>query len=254
LPARTIALKTADELARMREAGLVVHEVLAELSRAAQPGESTWELDRIAEDLTRRRKARPAFKGYLGFPRSLCASLNEEVVHGIPSRDRVLRDGDLLKLDYGVVKDGYYGDAAVTVPVGRASEAARRLSQATREAREQAIAQALPGRRVSDLGAAIQGHGEPRGYSVVREFVGHGIGRALHEAPQIPNFRSAAGPAPRLRVGMVLAIEPMVNAGGWATRVLPDRWTAVTADRSLSAHFEHTVAITADGPQVLTLA
>jgi methionyl aminopeptidase len=254
LAGRTIELKTSDELARMREAGRVVHEVLAELSRAAQPGETTWELDRIAEDLTHKRKARPAFKGYLGFPRSLCASLNEEVVHGIPSRERVLRDGDLLKLDFGVVKDGYYGDAAVTVAVGRASTEAKRLAEATREALEQGIAQVQPDKRISDIGAAIQGHVEPRGFSVVREFVGHGIGRALHEAPQIPNFRSAEGPDPRLKVGMVLAIEPMVNAGGWATRVLSDRWTAVTADKSLSAHFEHTVAVTADGPQILTLS
>lgn len=237
----------------MREAGRVVGEVLDELASAAVPGQTTWELDRIAEDLTRRRKARPAFKGYLGFPASLCASLNDEVVHGIPSRERVLRSGDLLKLDFGAVKDGYYGDAAVTVAVGRAPPEALRLSEVTREALEEAIAQVQVGRRVSDLGAAIQGHVEPRGYSVVREFVGHGIGRALHEAPQVPNFRSADGPDPRLKAGMVLAIEPMVNAGGWATRVLADRWTAVTADRSLSAHFEHTVAVTADGPQVLTL-
>ncbi|MGC4114892.1 MAG: type I methionyl aminopeptidase [Myxococcales bacterium] len=251
---RTIELKAADQLARMREAGRVVHEVLDVLSRAAQPGETTLELDRIAEELTRKRKAKPAFKGYLGFPCSLCASVNEEVVHGIPSRDRVLKAGDLLKLDFGVVKDGYYGDAAVTVAVGRASPEASRLAQVTREALEQAIAEVRPGRRVSDIGTAIQGHVEPRGYSVVREFVGHGIGRALHEAPQIPNFRCADGPDPRLKPGMVLAIEPMVNAGGWATRVLSDRWTAVTADNSLSAHFEHTVAVTADGPEILTLA
>jgi len=254
LGGRTIELKGPDDLARMREAGRVVHEVLELLARAAQPGETTLELDRLAEDLTRKRKARPAFKGYLGFPCCLCASLNDEVVHGIPSADRVLADGDLLKLDYGAVKDGFYGDAAVTVPVGRVSPEARRLAEATREALQKAIDEARPGRRISDLGAAIQGHVEPRGFSVVREFVGHGIGRALHEAPQVPNYRGGQGPDPRLREGMVLAIEPMVNAGGWATRVLQDRWTAVTADRSLSAHFEHTVAITADGPQILTAA
>ena len=251
---RTIELKGPDELARMREAGRVVHEVLALLAQAAQPGETTLELDRLAEDLTRKRKAKPAFKGYLGFPSSLCTSLNDEVVHGIPSVRRVLKDGDLLKLDFGVVKEGFYGDAAVTVPVGHASVEARRLAETTREALERAIEEARPERRVSDLGAAIQRHVEPRGYSVVREFVGHGIGRALHEAPQVPSYRDARRDDPRLEVGMVLAIEPMVNAGGGLTRILPDQWTAVTADRSLSAHFEHTVAVTAEGPAALTAA
>jgi methionyl aminopeptidase len=250
---RSIELKTADALARMREAGRVVHEVLALLSGAAQPGATTLELDQLAEELTLRRKARPAFKGYLGFPRSLCASLNHEVVHGIPSRKRVLRAGDLLKLDFGVVLDGYYGDAAVTVPVGKVSADAQRLLDATREALELAIDQARPGRRISDLGAAVQCHVEPRGFSVVREFVGHGIGCALHQPPQVPNYRCTLGADPTLEPGMTLAIEPMVNAGGWKTEVLADGWTAVTADRSLSAHFEHTVAVTADGPQILTL-
>ncbi|MBI5542915.1 MAG: type I methionyl aminopeptidase [Deltaproteobacteria bacterium] len=236
----------------MREAGRVVHEVLCKLACAAQPGNTTLELDRLAEDVARKRRARPAFKGYLGFPRSLCASINHEVVHGIPLGNRILAEGDLLKLDFGAVVDGFYGDAAVTVAVGKISRAARRLLEATSEALDAAIAHARAGSRVSDLAAAVQGHVEPRGYSVVREFVGHGIGRALHEPPQVPNFRCAGGADPRLEVGMVLAIEPMVNAGGWKTEVLADRWTAVTADRSLSAHFEHSVAITAAGPEILT--
>lgn len=243
-----------DDLARMREAGRLVHEVLAELARTAAPGVTTLDLDRLAEERTRARGGRPAFKGYQGFPRSLCASLNDEVVHGIPSARRALKEGDLLKLDFGAVLEGFYADAAVTVGIGPIDPEARRLLEVAREALERGVARAVPGGRVSDIGAAVQGCVEAQGFNVVREFVGHGIGRALHEAPQIPNFRGAEGADCPLVAGMVLAIEPMVNAGGWQTRTLSDRWTAVTADGRLSAHFEHTVAVTADGPQVLTRA
>jgi methionyl aminopeptidase len=254
LAGTAIELKSREEIARMRDAGRIVQEVLQALQRAAQPGVSTGELDALAEDLAFKKGARPAFKGYLGFPASLCASLNDEVVHGIPSPKRVLAEGDLLKLDFGVVFRGFYGDAAVTVPVGRVSAEAQRLLDTTREALAQGLAQLRPGKRVSDVGAAVQGYVEARGFSVVREFVGHGIGRALHEPPQVPNFRAGEGADPRLKLGMVLAVEPMVNQGDWETRTLADRWTAVTVDGKLSAHFEHTAAVTDDGPEVLTLA
>jgi methionyl aminopeptidase len=247
-----VQLKSADEIARMRQAGRLVREVLELLSAAARPGATTLDLDALAEKRTLERKARPAFKGYLGFPRCLCASLNHEVVHGIPAEKRVLKAGDLLKLDYGVVLDGFYGDAAVTVPVGRVSAEATRLIEATREALERAVREVRVGKHVSDIGAAIEDHARSCGFSVVREFVGHGIGRSLHEPPQIPNYRAAEGSDPVLKPGMVLAIEPMINAGGWKTAVLSDGWTAVTSDASLSAHFEHTVAVTAEGPFVLT--
>ncbi len=249
-----IQLKTRDQIARMREAGRIVQEVLLSLQRAAEPGVTTWELDALAADLAERKGARPAFKGYLGFPASLCASINHEVVHGIPSRQRALAAGDLVKLDFGVVFKGYYGDAAVTVAVGGVSAEAQRLLEATRRCLHEGLARMRPGNRVSDIGAAVQSCAESKGYSVVREFVGHGIGTALHEPPQVPNFRSGAGSDPRLEPGMVLAVEPMVNQGGWQTRTLPDKWTAVTADGKLSAHFEHTAAVTEEGPEILTLA
>ncbi len=246
-----IELKSRDEIERIREAGLVVHEVLEELARSVAPGVTTAELDRLAEARTRERGAVPAFKGYHGYPASLCISVNDEVVHGIPSPGRVLRRGDIVGLDFGVVLHGFYGDAARSVPVGEASPEALRLLATTREALGRAIAAASAGARLGDLGAAVQGLVESRGYSVVRDFVGHGIGRRLHEPPQVPNF-GVSGTGVRLRPGMVLALEPMVNAGGPEVVTLEDGWTAVTADGSLSAHFEHTVAVTDDGPEILT--
>jgi methionyl aminopeptidase len=210
----------------------------------------TLELDRFAEVFLRERGARPAFKGYRGYGFTLCTSVNEEIVHGLPG-ERRLQEGDILSLDLGAIVDGYYGDAAITVGVGEISPDARRLLQVTQEALHRGIAQAVPGRRLTDISHAIQSHVESHGFSVVRVFVGHGIGRALHEEPQVPNF----GPpdrGPVLRPGMVLAIEPMVNAGTPEVTILEDQWTAVSQDRSLSAHFEHTVAITENGPEVLT--
>jgi methionyl aminopeptidase len=249
---RIVALRSPDELARIRAACRVVHEVLEELARAVAPGVSTADLDRLAADATRARGAAPAFLGYHGYPASLCVSVNDEVVHGIPSGRRVLREGDLVGLDFGAVKDGFFGDAARTVPVGVVSAAAAGLVAAARDALAAGIAAARPGGRVGDIGAAVQALVEARGFSVVREFVGHGIGRRLHEPPHVPNF-GRAGTGELLRPGMVLAIEPMVNAGGPEVEVMDDGWTAVTADGGLSAHFEHTVAVTENGPEILTL-
>ncbi len=247
-----ITLKSPQEMVRLRAACRVVAEVLAELTAAVAPGVTTLELDRIAEAGARRRGAEPAFKGYHGYPASLCASVNEEVVHGIPSPSRLLREGDIISLDFGVVLDGFYGDAAITLPVGAVSDEARRLLEVTREALEAAVAEALPDRRVGDLGAAVQRLVEASGFAVVRDFVGHGIGRRLHEPPQIPNF-GTPGTGPRLKAGMALAIEPMVNAGRCEVDTREDGWTAYTVDGRLSAHFEHTVLITENGPEVLTL-
>jgi methionyl aminopeptidase len=247
-----IHLRSAEDVARLRAAGLVVHEVLEALAVAAVPGATTADLDALALAETRARGAAPAFLGYHGYPASLCISVNDEVVHGIPSPQRVLQEGDLVGLDFGAVLDGWYADAARTVAVGRASAEALRLLETTRDALAAAVALARPGNRIGDLGAAVQALVEARGYSVVREFVGHGIGRRLHEPPQVPNYGSA-GTGPALRPGMVLAIEPMVNAGAPEVEILDDGWTAVTADGSLSAHFEHTVAIGENGPEILTL-
>ncbi len=247
-----VELKSRDEIERIREASLLVHEVLEQLAQAVAPGVTIAELDRLAEARTRERGAVPAFKGYHGYPASLCISVNEEVVHGIPSPDRVLREGDIVGLDFGVVLRGFYGDAARSVPVGAVSPQAHRLLSTTREALERAVAAATPGARLGDVGAVVQGLVESRGYSVVRDFVGHGIGRRLHEPPQVPNF-GVAGTGMRLRPGLVLALEPMVNAGGPEVVTLQDGWTAVTADGSLSAHFEHTVAVTEGGPEILSL-
>jgi len=245
-----IQLRSADEVARIGDACRVVHAVLDELRSLVAPGITTGELDRVAEARLQALGARPAFKGYHGFPACVCISVNEEVVHGIPSAERVLRDGDIVSLDFGAVVDGWYGDAAVTVPVGTAAPDALRLIEVTRESLLRGAAAALPGARIGDVGAAVQRCAEERGFSVVRDFVGHGIGRALHEPPQIPNF-GAPGTGIRIRPGMVLAIEPMVNAGRPEVDLLLDGWTAVTADGSLSAHFEHTVAVTGDGPVLL---
>ncbi len=247
-----IELKSPAEIERIRAACLVVHDVLEELERAALPGVTTAELDRLAAARTRERGAVPAFLGYHGYPASLCISVNEEVVHGIPSPERVLREGDVVGLDFGAVLDGFYGDAARTVAVGRAGDEAARLLETAREALARAVRAAVPGGFVGDLGADVQTFVEGRGYSVVRDFVGHGIGRRLHEPPQIPNF-GRAGTGARLRPGMVLAIEPMVNIGGAEVEVMDDGWTAVTSDGSLSAHFEHTVAIRKNGPEILSL-
>ncbi len=251
MPRERIELRSADEVARIRDACAIVRDVLAEVAEAVEPGVTTGEIDRLAEALTEARGAKPAFKGYHGYPAVLCISLNDEVVHGIPSPGRRLRSGDIVGLDFGVVYRGWFGDSAVTVPVGKISASARRLLDTTREALGAGIDAVRPDGRLGDVGAAVQRHVEAKGYSVVRDFVGHGIGRKLHEPPQVPNF-GAPRSGPRLRPGMVLAIEPMVNAGGPDVRVLGDGWTAVTVDGSLSAHFEHTVAVTEDGPAVLT--
>ncbi len=247
-----VTLRSADEIARIREACLVVHDVLDELARAAQPGVTTAELDRLALARTRERGAEPAFLGYHGYPASLCVSVNEEVVHGIPSPRRALAAGDVVGLDFGVVLGGFYGDSARTVAVGRASPEAARLLETTRAALGAAIEAARPGARIGDVGAAVQALVEGRGYSVVREFVGHGIGRRLHEPPHVPNW-GTPGSGRTLRPGTVLALEPMVNVGGPEVEILDDGWTAVTADGSLSAHFEHTVVVTENGPEILTL-
>jgi methionyl aminopeptidase len=247
-----IELRTRDEVSRIREASLIVHDILQEVIRAAAPGVTTAELDRLAEARTRERGAEPAFKGYHGYPASICVSVNHEVVHGIPSPQRTLRDGDIVGLDFGVVYRGYFGDSAYSVPIGKVSAAASRLLDTTREALARGIATACARNRLGDIGAAVQSYVESHGFSVVRDFVGHGIGRRLHEPPQVPNFGSP-GTGVRLRPGMVLALEPMVNAGGPEVLTLEDGWTAVTADRSLSAHFEHTVAVTQNGPEILSL-
>ena len=246
-----IVCKSASEIERMRTANMLVADVLHELETLVAPGVTTADLDAAAEKLVRAAGAEPAFKGYRGYPATLCASINEEVVHGIPSKKRALGDGDIVSLDMGVKLNGFYGDSAVTVPVGRVSDGVLKLLKVTQEALELAIAQVRVGGRVSDIGHAVQRHVEANGFSVVREFVGHGIGSSLHEDPQIANY-GEPGRGPRLAEGMVLAIEPMVNMGRSAVKVLADGWTAVTKDGSLSAHFEHTVAVTRDGPLVLT--
>jgi methionyl aminopeptidase len=235
----------------MREAGRLVGEVLTELSAMVQPGITTADLDEAAERRILAAGAVPAFKGYHGYPATICASINEEVIHGIPSGRRVLEAGDVISIDVGASLDGYYGDSAVTLPVGPVSEEAATLLRVTDEALYKAIERVRPGARVSDIGHAVQQHVEAFGFSVVREFVGHGIGQRMHEEPQIPNY-GEPGHGPRLAEGMVLAIEPMVNAGKPAVKVLADGWTAVTRDGSLSAHFEHTVAVTAGEPWILT--
>lgn len=246
-----VEIKSDREIGLMREAGRIVKEILDTLESKVAPGVTTWELDQEAERMIYAAGAKPAFKGYLGFPCCLCASVNEEVVHGIPSRKKKLQAGDLMKLDFGVVYKGYYGDSARTVPVGEVSDEAKRLIDVTRESLEQAIKTMVPGNRLGDIGAAVQGHVEANGFSVVRDFVGHGIGKKLHEPPQVPNY-GTTGKGMQLRPGMVLAIEPMVNVGTCKVEVLEDDWTAVTLDRKLSAHFEHTILVSERGPEVLT--
>jgi methionyl aminopeptidase len=246
-----IVCRSKSELERMREAGRLVGEVLTALAAHVAPGVSTGDLDALAEKRILQSGATPAFKGYHGYPASICVSINEEVIHGIPSGRRLLREGDIVSIDVGASLDGYFGDSAVTLPVGQVSETAATLLRVTEEALFKAIERVRPGGRVSDIGHAVQRHIEAYGFSVVREFVGHGIGQRMHEEPQIPNY-GEPGRGPRLIEGMVLAIEPMVNAGKAAVKVLADGWTAVTRDGSPSAHFEHTVAVTAGEPWILT--
>lgn len=246
-----IVLKSQREIARMREAGRIVAQILELIEERVRPGVTTFELDQFAESECRKRRVKPAFKGYGGFPYTICASPNEVVVHGFPTRDP-LNEGDILSVDFGVVHEGFYGDAAMTFPVGKVSVEAQKLMAATKESLSKAINAMQQVGRLSDISNAVQSYVESRGYSVVREFVGHGIGRRLHESPQIPNF-GPSGQGPRLKPGMTLAIEPMINAGSPGVKILEDGWTAVTVDGKLSAHFEHTVAVTEDGPQILTL-
>src|SRR6266540_1108744 len=247
----SIQLKRTTEIAKLREANLVVADVLDRLQEAAKPGITTMELNEIAAARLRQLKAEPAFLGYHGYPAVLCTSVNEVVVHGIPRKDVVLKDGDLLSIDFGAFKQGWCGDSARTIPIGQISPEAESLMNTTRESLERAIKMCVPGNRLGDIGWAVQSHAEAHGYTVVRQFVGHGIGRAMHEEPHVPNYGDA-GKGRRLSPGLVVAIEPMVNAGGPEVVVQEDGWTAVTKDGSLSAHFEHSVAITDDGPFVLS--
>lgn len=248
---RNIIIKTAEEILLMREANQIVADTLSMLQAIVEPGISTWELDRIAEDNCLKRKAVPAFKGYRGFPSSLCVSINEEVVHGIPSRKRKLRSGDIVSIDFGVLFRGFYGDSAVTLPVGEISEDVAKLLMVTKESLAKGIDQAVVGNRIADISKVIQTYVEENGFSVVRQFVGHGIGSSLHEAPEIPNFYQGERTS-RLLPGMVLAIEPMVNMGTHKVKVLRDGWTVITNDKRPSAHFEHSVAVTEIGPMVLS--
>jgi methionyl aminopeptidase len=245
-----ITIKSPQELRSMREAGRVVASAIHELLASIQPGMTSKDLDAIAAREIKRLGAKPSFKGYRGFPATICVSFNDEIVHGIPG-GRVVKVGDVISLDVGAIVDGYHGDSAVTVGIGDISPEADRLIEATRLSLELGIKQAVAGNRIGDIATAVQVFGEAQGYGVVREYVGHGIGRALHEEPSVPNVGDA-GKGPLLRVGMAIAIEPMLNVGGWQTRSMEDGWTVVTADGSLSAHFEHTLAITEDGPWVLT--
>ncbi len=251
-----ITLKSRDEIAVMRSASRIVAEVLDQLIAAATAGVTTLELDRLAEELTLKKGARPAFKGYqpgaVVYRHSLCVSINEEIVHGIPRAGRKLKSGDIVGLDFGVVYQGYYGDAARTVAVGKVSHNAERLMAVTRASLYAGIERARVGNRISDIARAVQQTAEDAGFSVVQDFAGHGIGRSLHEDPQVPNYFRAGMPNPRLQEGMVLAIEPMINEGTAELEILEDGWTAVTADGKLSAHFEHSIAITAAGPEILS--
>jgi methionyl aminopeptidase len=251
-----IIIKSEKEIAVMRQAGRIVAEVLEILSKQVKPGMRTRELDNIAEREVRKRGAEPSFKGYHGYPANLCVSVNDEIVHGIPG-EKVLKDGDIVSLDFGAIYNGFQGDAAVTVAVGMISPEAKRLIDTTRDCLESGIAAARAGATLGDVSAAIQDYAESRGYSVVREYTGHGIGREMHEDPQIPNctdppFGLKPGTGPVLKKGMTLALEPMLNVGDWHTRVAGDHWTVLTADGSLSAHFEHTIAIDNNEPEVLT--
>jgi methionyl aminopeptidase len=245
-----IILKSRQEIEKMKKSNALVAAILEELKKKIRPGVRTIELDRLSEEMALKKGARPAFKGYRGYPYSLCTSVNSEVVHGMPS-ERELKEGDIISLDFGILNDGYYGDAAVTVPVGAISPEARRLLTITEEALYRGIAAIRAGNRIGDISAAIQGHVEAAGFSVVRDLVGHGIGKNLHEDPQVPNY-GTSGRGVELKPGMVFAIEPMVNEGTYRVDILRDGWTVVTADGKLSAHFEHSVAITENGPVILS--
>ncbi len=246
-----IILRSRAEIEKIKISCQIVAEILDLLIEHVKPGITTWELNAISEELASKKHAKSAFKGYQGYPFALCTSVNEEVVHGMPSKHRRLKEGDIISLDFGVVLDGYYGDGAVTAPVGQISEEAARLCSVTEQCLYEGISRAVSGNRLSDISHAIQDYVEKRGYSVVKEFVGHGIGQHLHKSPQIPNYGSP-GKGVKLKPGMVLAVEPMINAGEPDVEILEDKWTAVTRDRKLSAHFEHTIAITEDGPLILT--
>jgi len=246
-----INLKSGKEIEIMKGASKIVAEILLELRERVREGATTADLDRIAEELTLKKKARPAFKGYRGFPASICISINEEVVHGIPSTRRVLKFGDVVGLDFGVIYDGYYGDSAMTVPIGDISPELEQLLKITEQCLYKGIEQALPGNYISDISAAVQRLAEANHYGIVREFCGHGIGRSLHEDPPVLNYVQN-GKGPKIKPGLVLAIEPMINMGTEKVKVLQDGWTVVTSDGKPSAHFEHTIAVTSDGPIILT--
>jgi methionyl aminopeptidase len=247
-----IVLKSQEEITAIRKSGQIVAEILADLRHLIEPGVRTIDLDAYAEKKTRERGAVPAFKGYRGYPASLCTSVNEEIIHGIPS-SRKLREGDIVSLDFGVIFEGYYGDAAVTYPVGEVSLEAIRIMETVEKAFYKGFEKIREGGRISDISHAVQSYVESRGFSVIRSFVGHGIGLSLHEDPQVPNF-GPPGRGPKMRIGLVLAIEPMIAAGDWNVEIKQDNWTAVTADKRLSAHFEHTIALTTDGAEILSQA
>jgi methionyl aminopeptidase len=246
-----IHLKSAKEIEIMRGPSKIVAEILLELRENVREGATTADIDKIAEELTLKKKAKPAFKGYRGFPASLCISVNDQVVHGIPSTKKILKHGDIVGLDFGVIYDGYYGDSAMTVPVGEISAEVERLVKVTEQCLHRAIEQAIPGNFISDISAAVQKLADANNYGIVREFCGHGIGRSLHEDPPVLNYVHN-GKGPKIKAGLVLAIEPMINLGSDKVKVLEDGWTVITADGKPSAHFEHTIAVTPTGPEILT--
>ncbi len=248
-----IILKSKREIEKMHEAGRIVAIILHEIKSQVKVGMSTLDIDHLAERMTEKFRVKPAFKGYKGFKHSICTSLNDEVVHGVPSKKRILKEGDILGLDFGVVHEGYYGDAAITISIGKIPERTKNLLKITQESLWKGISQMIVGRYLGDISHAVQLHVESHGFSVVREFVGHGIGQALHEEPALPNY-GESGTGTLLKEGMILALEPMVNMGAPGVEILEDGWTVVTMDHSLSAHFEHTVAILSEGPKILTLS
>ncbi len=244
-------LKNKQEIEILRKANAIVAEILLALKEEVKPGKNTLEFEEIALKLCEKRKVKPAFKGYRGYPYAVCVSVNEVVVHGMPKKEKILKEGDIVSFDFGVIYEGYVGDAALTVGVGEISEEAKRLLKVTEEALYKGIEKAHFGNRIGDISNAIERHVTAHGFNVIREFVGHGIGRNLHEPPEVPNF-GKPGKGPKIEIGMVLAIEPMVSAGNYEVEILEDGWTAVTKDRSLAAHFEHSVAITPKGPEILS--
>ncbi|WP_028841362.1 type I methionyl aminopeptidase [Thermodesulfobacterium hveragerdense] len=244
-------LKTQAEIELLRKANAIVMEVLLRLKEEVKPGVSAWEFEELALRLCEKKGVKPAFKGYRGYPYALCVSINEEIVHGMPKKEKVLKEGDLVSFDFGVIYEGYVGDAALTVGVGRVSEKAERLMKVTQEALYKGIEKAHFGNKIGDISFAIQSYVERHGFNVIKEFVGHGVGRSLHEPPEVPNW-GRPGRGPKIEVGMVLAIEPMVSAGDPRVEILVDGWTAVTKDRSLAAHFEHSIAVTPKGPEILS--